>query len=112
MVWYFYQSQNKLQKRKERLNREKTEGKRKTESSPLTWATPVQLTVSAAQPASSPVVFLPARQSSTLERRRRRGRHLDAQDLPGRPRTPKRAQETSASPSLTFPLSPLRLAPP
>jgi len=54
MVWYFYQSQNKLQKRKERLNREKTEGKRKTESSPLTWATPAQLTVSAAQPAASP----------------------------------------------------------
>src|SRR3954464_12067201 len=51
MVWYFYQSQKKLQKKKGKI---KQEGKRKTESSPLTWATPAQLTVSAAQPTASP----------------------------------------------------------
>src|SRR3954465_3784394 len=82
MVWYFYQSQNKLQKKKGKI---KQREKEKNESSPLTWATPAQLTDSAAQPAASSVVFLPARQSSSLER-------------PSTPWTPPRCPAASRPP--------------
>src|SRR3954470_22049064 len=82
----YFAKLNKLQKnRKERLNREI----RKTYLSPGARPT------SPAGPAreASSVVFLPARQSSSLERRRCRGRHLNAQELTGRPRTSKCATE-------------------
>src|SRR3954464_4083721 len=54
MVWYFYQSQNKLQKKKGKI---KQREKGKIRSSPLTWATPAQLTFQPAQPTFFPVVF-------------------------------------------------------
>src|ERR1041385_593598 len=81
MVWYFYQSQNKLQKRKERLNR----GKRK--SLPLAWGE-AHLSSRPSPTPPTPVVFLPAPPRCSVESHRRHRRHRDAPQpstcLPGR----------------------------
>src|SRR3954469_9666429 len=94
-----------LAKTKDRKFKQKTEGKKeKNRRSPLTWATPAQLT-SPAGPAREALLSSssPRAKAARWSGRARRGRHLDAQQLPGRPRTSKSATKTPSTPSLTFP---------
>src|ERR1041385_8319308 len=80
MVWYFYQSQNKFRKRKERLNRKEI---RKT--LPVAQAESAQ----AAHPAHQGQGGLlppPAPPSCSVEcHRASQGRHAVVDELPGRP---------------------------
>src|SRR3954471_2601774 len=64
MVWYFYQSQNKLQKKKGKI---KQREKGKIRSSPLTWATRPNLPLQPAQPSLPLGVFLPTPRSCSVE---------------------------------------------
>ena len=97
--WFgiFIRAKTNYRKRKERLNREK---KKKAYLSPGARPT------SPAGPAhpNSPVVFHPALPSSSVARRRRRGRHLDAQDVPGRPVPSYVVLENRREAVLRFPL--------
>src|ERR1041385_7535896 len=80
MVWYFYQSQNKLQKRKERLNKQKLEN---PYLSPR--AEPAQPTHPAHQ-GHGGLLPPPAHPSFSVEcHRASRGRHVVAEELPGLP---------------------------
>src|SRR3954471_10067687 len=81
MVWYFYQSQNKLQKKKGKI---KQRGKRKKQKQPTYLGHPAQLTVSAAQPADSPC-RLPRRGKQLAGAHADAGEHLLACLAPPEP---------------------------
>src|SRR3954462_4549652 len=78
MIWYFYQSQNKITEKKGKIKQ-----KEKEKGLPLAMG---KAHLSSRPSPRSPPCRLPPRAAKQLgERRRRRGRHLDAQELPGRP---------------------------
>src|ERR1041385_1528708 len=80
MVWYFYQSQNKFRKRKERLNRKEI---RKT--LPVAQAEPAQPAHRAHQ-GQGGLLPPPAPPSCSVEcHRASQGRHVVVDDLPGHP---------------------------